>query len=163
MNFIKIIKKTAKYNSKLRNLITNLNFLGVFNVLMGLCHKYGKNGNCVNWSIGNIFIVLITNPKDVENLLNNKAVEKSAIYKFISPWLGRGLLTASGQNWQDHRKLITPAFHFKILEGFVDNFNENNKKLVEMLRSKASLEEFDIYNMITAVTLDNICGKLLPT
>lgn len=129
-----------------------------FNTLMGFCHKYGKNGNCVNWGPGNYIVVHLTNPKDVENLLNNKACVKKSIYKFLTPWMGQGLLTTSGQKYFDHRKLITPAFHFKILEQFVDVFIEKDRKLVEKLKPKIGLNEFEIYDLIAAVTLDNICG-----
>lgn len=123
---------------------------------MGLAHKYGKNGNVVNWGIGNECSVFITNPKDVENLLSNKSVEKSMIYRFISPWLGTGLVTVSGPKWAEHRKLLTPAFHFKILEEFVNIFNENDKKMIDILKTKTNLPEFNFYDLITSVTLDNI-------
>lgn len=62
--------------------------VGIFNVMMSFPHKYGKNGNVVNWGLGNTTVVQVTNPKDVENILNARSVTKSLIYRFISPWLG---------------------------------------------------------------------------
>lgn len=74
----------------------------------------------------------------------------------LSLVLGTGLLTANGQLWADHRKLVTPAFHFKILEEFVNVFNENDRKMVKILEGKVGLPEFDIYDTIISVTLDSI-------
>lgn len=46
--------------------------------------------------------------------------EKSRpIYRLFLPWLGEGLLIAEGQRWARNRRLLTPAFHFEILKGYV--------------------------------------------
>lgn len=66
--------------------------LGIFNTLQGMAHKYGKNGNVVSFGMGNTISVLITNPKDVEAVLNFKGTKKSLIYRFISPWLGESIV-----------------------------------------------------------------------
>lgn len=64
-----------------------------------------------------------------------------------------------GAKWHKHRKLITPTFHFKILENFQDVFNEKAKVLVEKLSEKSNGEIVDIYPYITHCTLDIICGE----
>lgn len=103
-----------------------------------------------------LFIVL-TDPKDVESVLSSQnLIEKSEEYDFMKAWLGTGLLISTGQKWFQRRKVLTPAFHFKILEQFVDVFNENSEILVEKL-SKFEGTEFDIFPMITLCALDVIC------
>ena len=57
--------------------------------------------------------------------------------------------------------MLTPAFHFRILEEFLNVFNEQSRILVEMLNEKAQDGgAFDIYPFTTNCTLDIICGKV---
>ena len=66
---------------------------------------------------------------------------------------------ASGSKWHSRRKMLTPAFHFRILEEFLNVFNEQSRVLVEMLNEKAhDRRAFDIYPYTTNCTLDIICG-----
>lgn len=66
----------------------------------------------------------------------------------------------AGSKWQSRRKLLTPAFHFKILEDFVTVFNEQSRILVGKLKQVASNKDndFDIFPYVTRCTLDIICG-----
>lgn len=79
----------------------------------------------------------------------------------LHPWLGEGLLTSQGPKWHKHRKIITPSFHFKILQDFHDVMNANSTKFVTKLReaSKDGEEIFDFQALASRVTLDVICGK----
>jgi cytochrome P450 family 4 len=65
-----------------------------------------------------------------------------------------------GQHWFNHRRLITPTFHFNVLESFCDVFSENSKILVEELeRASADGITVNIYPLITKAALDIICGE----
>ena len=68
----------------------------------------------------------------------------------------------AGTKWFSRRKLLTPTFHFKILEDFVQVFNEHSNTLVEEL-DKVARDEKDcnIYPFITRCALDIINGKYL--
>ena len=108
-------------------------------------------------------------------------INKSITGTFLLPWLGDGLLLSggryqfvqiikiimrnvirirtSGNKWRKDRKLLTPAFHFQILDGFFDVFNRNSKILSEQINEKLlDVNEVDIYPMTSRCTLDIICG-----
>nr|AYA60069.1 cytochrome p450 C71 [Laodelphax striatellus] len=90
-------------------------------------------------------------------------ITKSMAYDFLYDWLGTGLLTSTGKKWHERRKMITPAFHFGILEDFVEIFGEKTKLLVNLLGKQEFEKEFDIYPMITNCALDIICESAMGT
>ena len=40
------------------------------------------------------------------------------IYDNVIHWLGISLLTSTGKAWKAKRRMLTPAFHFKILQNY---------------------------------------------
>ena len=62
---------------------------------------------------------------------NTRLTSKGHDYKFLTPWLGEGLLTSSGRKWQTRRKLLTPAFHGEILKQFVSRMSDHAKILCD--------------------------------
>lgn len=114
-------------------------------------------GSILRVFLGTKLFVVLSNPKDVEILLSSQAlIEKSDEYDFMRPWLGTGLLTSTGQKWFQRRKVLTPAFHFKILEQFIEVFDKNSEIFVENI-SNFGVAEFDIFPLITLCALDVIC------
>ncbi|KAJ9590496.1 hypothetical protein L9F63_016447, partial [Diploptera punctata] len=88
---------------------------------------------------------------------NVEHTNKMSMYRYLQPWLGTGLLTSKGSKWHSHRKMLTPAFHFKILENFVQVFAKKSEKLVEKLQKNVGSESFDVHPYITTCALDIIC------
>ncbi|CAH1956006.1 unnamed protein product [Acanthoscelides obtectus] len=85
-----------------------------------------------------------------------KVLNKSTVYTYLMNWLGTGLLTSDGPKWKKRRRLLTPAFHFSILEQFVDTFETQGKVLIRKLESLVD-KDIDIYKYITLYALDVIC------
>jgi cytochrome P450 family 4 len=56
--------------------------------------------------------------------------------------------------------MITPTFHFKILEDYVAVFSENSKILIKKLEKEVGYKGFNMYPYITRCALDIICGEL---
>jgi cytochrome P450 family 4 len=83
------------------------------------------------------------------------------VYNFLHSWLGTGLLTSTGAKWQTRRKILTPAFHFTILQQFVPVFNEGAAKLVEELKRRCDGDAVDVVGPITQFTLLSIAGRYL--
>lgn len=103
--------------------------------------------------------MFVTDPEDVRAILsNNQLLYKSRNYQMLEPWLGKGLLTNGGEEWHKRRKLLTPAFHFKILSEFKQPMEKNCQILISKLKEKCDGETvFDIYPFITLFALDVIC------
>lgn len=72
--------------------------------------------------------------------------------------MGEGLLTSTGPKWFKHRKIITPTFHFSVLENFCTVFGENCRVLVDQLSTISDTgKAVNVYPFITRVALDIIC------
>ncbi|XP_049765138.1 cytochrome P450 4C1-like [Schistocerca cancellata] len=100
----------------------------------------------------------------VEKIMtSSELITKAHIYTFLQPWLGDGLLMSTGAKWHSRRKMITPAFHFKILDNFIEVFAEKSEILIDILKTKADGKPFDIYPYITRCALDIICETAMGT
>ncbi|GBP23753.1 Cytochrome P450 4C1 [Eumeta japonica] len=86
-------------------------------------------------------------------------VTKGESYNFLHPWLGQGLLTATGNRWKKHRKFLTPAFHFNILKTFLPTFYKNDEVFVKKLEAVADGACVDVFPLVAMLALDNITGK----
>nr|XP_018916819.1 PREDICTED: cytochrome P450 4C1-like [Bemisia tabaci] len=102
--------------------------------------------------------ILLAKAEYAEVFFTSKNLEtKSFLYDVFHDWLGQGLLTSSGHLWQQRRKLITPAFHFSVLNGLCDTLVEKGIKTVELLRSQPTDSPVDVYEFMYLVALDSIC------
>ncbi|XP_065578507.1 cytochrome P450 4c3-like [Artemia franciscana] len=113
--------------------------------------------------IGPFPAMLVFDADDAEIVLSSiKHIEKATEYRFLHSWLGTGLLTSGGQKWHSRRKLLTGAFHFKILEEYISVFNEQSDILVSKIDQHVNTEKaFDIFPYITRCTLDIICESAM--
>ncbi|XP_006834517.1 PREDICTED: cytochrome P450 4V2-like [Chrysochloris asiatica] len=108
--------------------------------------------------IGPVPLVALYKAENVEVILtSSKQIDKSSLYKFLEPWLGQGLLTSTGNKWRTRRKLLTPTFHFTILDDFLDVMNEQANILVNKLEKHVDQEAFNCCFYITLCALDIIC------
>ncbi|XP_063913528.1 cytochrome P450 4d2-like [Zophobas morio] len=129
-------------------------------------HVYTKTyGPVFHLQFGLRHSLVISDYKFLEFLLShNSLLRKNANIKFLKPWIGDGLITADGgPRWRMHRKLITPAFHFKILEQFVDVFEADGDILIEKLSKESGNKSVDIYPYVTRCALDAICETAMGT
>ncbi|XP_023309751.1 cytochrome P450 4d2 [Anoplophora glabripennis] len=101
--------------------------------------------------------ILSTDYEFVEYVLSRQEVlSKSTDYKYLHNWLGTGLLTSDGPKWKKRRRLVTPAFHFSILEQFIEVFEQNLEILTTELEKEVD-KDIDVYPFINRFALDVIC------
>ena len=56
-----------------------------------------KYGTVVRGWLGSKLIIFLTDPNDIEVILNSQVhIDKASEYRFFKPWLGEGLLISSG-------------------------------------------------------------------
>uniref|UniRef100_A0A2M4AQH9 Putative cytochrome n=1 Tax=Anopheles triannulatus TaxID=58253 RepID=A0A2M4AQH9_9DIPT len=127
---------------------------GIFNTFVGFHQVYGRN--LITQSLFNNPSFQISDPAVIEQVMQAKTIEKTIIYDFMMPWLGSGLVVSTGAKWAQRRKVITPTFHFKILEDFLVIMNHQTDVLIEKLAAHVGGADFDIYENVTYCALDII-------
>lgn len=102
-------------------------------------------------------VVITAEPRHVDALLHSQQqLRKSTLYYALRGWLGNGLLLSHGDQWRSMRKIITPTFHFSILEQFVEVFDKQSSRLVERLQPLAGEAAVNIYPYVGLAALDII-------
>ena len=90
-------------------------------------HKkyFDQFGDTFSLKIGKTKHVILSRDNEVAEYIlqkNHKNYQKSELQtKFISKYLGKGLLTANGDFWLKQRRLIQPAFHKQKMNQLVQN------------------------------------------
>ncbi|ENN83531.1 hypothetical protein YQE_00113, partial [Dendroctonus ponderosae] len=136
----------------------------IFEYLRDCAQRYGP---IYRFSTLHIVVINLLRPDDMELVLSQmKHMKKSRLYKFLGGWLGEGLLTSSGQKWQRKRKLLTPAFHFNVLQKFLDIFNEETINMVKQIeemnaQSLGGKPLINLMPIVTNLTLQSITETAL--
>ncbi|XP_076585043.1 cytochrome P450 4V8 [Chaetodon auriga] len=108
--------------------------------------------------VGPVPCLILFHAETVEMVLNNPVhMKKAFAYNFLHPWLGTGLLTSTGPKWRQRRKMLTPTFHFSILNDFLEVMNEQSEILTKKLELKAGKGPFNCFSHVTLCALDIIC------
>nr|XP_014592978.2 cytochrome P450 4A11 isoform X3 [Equus caballus] len=109
------------------------------------------------WLGGTSVQLLVYDPDYMKVILGRSDPKSLGIYKFMAPWIGYGLLLLNGQTWFQHRRMLTPAFHYDILKPYVglmaDSVRVMLDKWEELINQDSHL---DIFGHISLMTLDTI-------
>ncbi|XKL62379.1 hypothetical protein PGB90_002212 [Kerria lacca] len=121
-----------------------------------LCQSYGP---VLRLWLGSKLWICLCDPADIGVFLNStKHLNKSDLLRLLDSWLGtKGLVTSNADVWRVHRKLLTPCFHFKILQESLDMIQKNAEILCDQLKPKEDQTEFDILEYVEKCSLDIIC------
>jgi len=115
------------------------------------------------WAFTTSFIS-IRHPDDLEIILNSmKNIEKGIHYDSLLPWFGTGLLTSGGAKWQSRRKILTPTFHFNILQHFVEVLIEEGETMTKSLKHTEGTIVKDLVPFISEHTLNALCETAMGT
>ncbi|XP_033225974.1 cytochrome P450 4C1-like [Belonocnema kinseyi] len=112
--------------------------------------------------LGPKLFVGITDPHDYQIILgSSKASHKDPVYRFMEPFIGKGLVSGSGPTHRDHRKMIMPMLSNKALLLFVNYFDNHSRYCADLLEKKNNSGEFDILPFMTNCTIDIIFDTII--
>jgi len=110
----------------------------------------------IAYTIGLHVDVIVVGEEALREVLKSQdLISKGFVYDWLSEWLGYGLLTSKGDNWKQQRRLLTPAFHFKILDNYIHVAHEEINIFINLLR-QTNGKYVDIVKYVTNCTLDVI-------
>lgn len=122
-----------------------------------------KYGNIYRGWAGTRSVVCIASPELMEPILNSQElITKAQEYSYLSQWLGSSMFLTTGSRWKCRRRLLTSAFHFQILESFIDIFNEQSALLVNDFIDADRQNphgDVNVYSILTQSALDIICDS----
>lgn len=99
---------------------------------------FSEYGKTVKFWLGPVLVIFAQDTNDIEYILgSNNLLMKSQDYDFLNDWLCEGLLISKPSKWFKRRRILTPAFHFTILEQFIESFEHNTRIFVKNLREAA--------------------------
>ncbi|XP_062049309.1 cytochrome P450 4A4 [Lepus europaeus] len=112
---------------------------------------------CSLWLSGNEGRLLLYDPDYLKVILGRSDPKSPRNYKLMTPWIGYGLLLLDGQTWFQHRRMLTPAFHYDILKPYVglmvDSVQIMLDRWEQLISQDSSLE---IFQHVSLMTLDTI-------
>uniref|UniRef100_A0A6I8Q703 Cytochrome P450 family 4 subfamily F member 22 n=1 Tax=Xenopus tropicalis TaxID=8364 RepID=A0A6I8Q703_XENTR len=111
--------------------------------------------------LGPIPEVSLVHPDTVKPVVAASAAiapKDELFYGFLRPWLGDGLLLSRGEKWGQHRRLLTPAFHFDILKNYVKIFNQSTDIMLAKWRrlTAEGPVSLDMFEHVSLMTLDTL-------
>ncbi|XP_074190786.1 cytochrome P450 4B1-like [Rhinolophus sinicus] len=99
----------------------------------------------------------IYEPDYVKAVYSRGDPKASDVYDFFLPWIGNGLLVLHGPKWFQHRKLLTPAFHYDVLKPYVALFASSTRAMLDKWEEKAREDKsFDIVCDVGHMALDSL-------
>lgn len=104
---------------------------------------------------------LVIKPDYIEQvLLTNQQnyVKSQFVQRLLGPVLGQGLFTAEGELWRRHRRIASPAFQHRRVEGFVDIMAESSVSVADRWAKQTG--PLDIAGEMMGLTLEIIARTM---
>ncbi|XP_024843319.1 cytochrome P450, family 4, subfamily A, polypeptide 11 isoform X2 [Bos taurus] len=112
---------------------------------------------CVRWMWGTRALLLVYDPDYMKMVLGRSDPKAQIIHRFVKPWIGTGLLLLEGQTWFQHRRMLTPAFHYDILKPYVGIMADSVRVMLDKWEELVSQDShLEIFGHVSLMTLDTI-------
>ncbi|CAM9337799.1 unnamed protein product [Rangifer tarandus platyrhynchus] len=128
---------------------------GELPLLLKRVEKYPRAS--VRWLWGTRAFVLLYDPDYMKMVLGRSDPKSQVSYRYLKPWIGTGLLLLEGQMWFQHRRMLTPAFHYDILKPYVGLMADSVRVMLDKWEKLASQDShLEIFGYVSSMTLDTI-------
>ncbi|XP_047645547.1 LOW QUALITY PROTEIN: cytochrome P450 4A25-like [Phacochoerus africanus] len=112
---------------------------------------------CARWLWGTRAMVLVYDPDYMKVVLARSEPKPHITYKYLTPWIGNGLLLLDGQTWFQHRRMLTPAFHHDILKPYVRLMADSVQVMLDKWEQLVAQDpRLEIVGPVSLMTLDTI-------
>ncbi|XP_049631137.1 cytochrome P450 4A11-like [Suncus etruscus] len=108
------------------------------------------------WLWGTRLQFIIYDPDYMKVILGRSDPKSTIPYRFLAPWIGYGLLLLNGQTWFQHRRMLTPAFHYDILKPYVGITADSVRVMLDKWAKFHESDPIEIIESISLMTLDTI-------
>ncbi|XP_025073480.1 cytochrome P450 4C1-like [Pogonomyrmex barbatus] len=109
-------------------------------------------------------IVAIRHPDDIEVILRSTThIEKSFLYKPFQNAVNTGLFTSGGTKWRSRRKILTPTFHFAVLQQFADTIIKKGENMAKCLKNMEDTVVEDLTSFVSEHILNAFCETVIGT
>lgn len=124
-------------------------------------NNFKRLGDIFEVKIGfNKRIVFTRHAEFIKQILqkNHKSYQKSNLQTVdLAKYIGHGLLTANGDHWRTHRRMVQPAFHKKKLEGLLDIMQSAIRDELKEIRPN---ETQDVYPLMGDLAFQVVAKSL---
>uniref|UniRef100_A0A8C2M1D4 Cytochrome P450 4A10 n=1 Tax=Cricetulus griseus TaxID=10029 RepID=A0A8C2M1D4_CRIGR len=91
------------------------------------------------WFWGSKAYFTVYDPDYMKVILGRSDPKANGAYRLLAPWIGYGLLLLNGQPWFQHRRMLTPAFHYDILKPYVKTMADSVRLMLKMSYQSPSI------------------------
>ncbi|XP_040087175.1 cytochrome P450 4A24-like [Oryx dammah] len=124
-------------------------------LLLERVEKYPRA--CVRWLWGTSALVSVYDPDYMKMVLGRSDPKPHRSSKYLNSWIGTGLLLLEGQKWFQHRRMLTPAFHYDILKPYVGIMANSVRVMLDKWEELVSQDShLEIFGHVSLMTLDTI-------
>uniref|UniRef100_A0A8C0CIB3 Taurochenodeoxycholic 6 alpha-hydroxylase-like n=1 Tax=Balaenoptera musculus TaxID=9771 RepID=A0A8C0CIB3_BALMU len=112
---------------------------------------------CARWLWGTKALVLVYDPDYMKVVLGRSDPKSHDSYRLLIPWIGNGLLLLERQTWFQHRRMLTPAFHYDILKPYVGLMADSVRVMLDKWEELVSLDShLEVLGHVSLMTLETI-------
>ncbi|XP_060235794.1 cytochrome P450 4A10 isoform X2 [Meriones unguiculatus] len=113
-------------------------------------------GGFPRWFWGSKAYFTIYDPDYMKVILGRSDPKDNGAYRLLAPWIGYGLLLLNGQPWFQHRRMLTPAFHYDILKPYVKTMADSIQLMLDKWEQLAGQDSIEIFQHVSLMTLDTV-------